>query len=100
MNLAVIKTGGKQYVVKPGQKLKIEKLEAVKGDSIELETLLKSDGDKVEVGQPILDSKVKAQVTSAGRNRKVTGIKYKPKTREATKFGHRQHYTEVEIKSI
>ena len=100
MSLAIIKTGGKQYLVRPGEKLKIEKLVAEIGDKVEFEALLKADGDKVDVGTPILDVKVSGQVIGGGRNRKVTGIKYKPKTREKTKFGHRQHFTEVEFKTV
>ncbi|PIS05149.1 MAG: 50S ribosomal protein L21 [Candidatus Buchananbacteria bacterium CG10_big_fil_rev_8_21_14_0_10_42_9] len=100
MNLAVIKTGGKQYVVTPDSKLKIEKIAGDKG--IEFETLLMADdkGDKVEIGQPSLGKKVKAKVLGQGRARKITVVKYKPKTRYKRTLGHRQHFTQVQIEKF
>ena len=100
MKIAVIKTGGKQYVVKENDKLKIEKLEVEAGEKVEFETLLVADGDKVEIGEPILSTKVEGRVVVSGRGRKIEGIKYKPKTRQSTRYGHRQHFTEVEIVNI
>ena len=100
MKIAVIKTGGKQYVVKKDDKVKIEKLNAEVGDKVEFETLLIADGDKVEVGTPVLSEKVEGKVISVGRSRKVIGVKYKPKSRQSTKFDHRQHFTEVEIAKL
>lgn len=100
MKLAVIKTGGKQYVVKENDKIKIEKLVAETGDKVEFETLLIVDGDKVDVGAPFLTNKVAGSVLAFGKAKKVTGVKYKPKTRQAKKFGHRQEYVEVEINKI
>lgn len=97
---AVIKTGGKQYLVQQGDKLKIEKLDVEVGDKVELESLLVGQGDKVELGQPNLNVKVLAKVLRKGRSRKVTGIKYKPKTRQAKSYGHRQSFIEVEIEKI
>jgi len=97
MKLAVIKTGGKQYLVKEGDKLKIEKLEAQVGDKVELEALMVADGDNLEIGTPLLEAKILATAIKQGRSRKVTGIKYKPKTRQAKRFGHKQYFTEVEI---
>jgi large subunit ribosomal protein L21 len=100
MKSAVIKTGGKQYLVEENAQIKIEKLQAETGDKIEFETYLIADGDKVEVGTPSLDRKVTGTVTGQSRTKKVTGIKYKPKTRESTKYGHRQTLTEVTIDKI
>jgi len=100
MKSAVIKTGGKQYVVKENDKIKIEKLQAEAGEKVEFETLMIADGDNVDVGTPILDQKVVGTVDGQMRTKKVTGIKYKPKTRQATKYGHRQHMTEVTINKI
>ncbi len=100
MSLAIIKTGGKQYIVKPGDSLKVEKLQAEIGETVEFDTLLKADQASVELGTPMLASKVTGQVTQVGKSAKVTGIKYKPKTRQATKFGHRQTYSQVKIQSI
>lgn len=100
MKIAVIKTGGKQYVVRENTTVKIEKLEAEVGDKVEFDALLMADGDKVDIGTPLLTTKVAGKITRAGRTRKVIGVKYKPKTRQSTKFGHRQHFTEVEISKL
>jgi len=102
MNIAVIKTGGKQYLVSPGQKLKIEKIEKAIGEEIVFnEVFLFSDGKKIEIGNPIVKTiTVKAKVLSQDRAKKVTSIKFKPKTRYKKKIGHRQPYTEVKIESI
>ncbi|OIO40524.1 50S ribosomal protein L21 [Candidatus Pacearchaeota archaeon CG1_02_31_27] len=102
MNIAVIKTGGKQYLVSPGQKLKIEKIEKAIGEEIVFnEVFLFSDGKKIEIGNPIVKTiTVKAKVLSQDRAKKVTSIKFKPKTRYKKKIGHRQPYTEIKIESI
>ncbi len=104
MNLAIIKTGGKQYKVKEGDVLKVEKVKGKAGDKVEFkEVLLISDekGTKLDLGKPVLKSKkVTAEVIEQGRARKVTVIKYKPKTRYKVKQGHRQHYTKVKIGKI
>lgn len=98
MKIAVIRTGGKQYVVKEKDKVRVEKLEAE--GKIELETLLTADGGQVEIGAPVLPIKVEAKVLRQARSRKVIGVKYKPKTRQHKKFGHRQRFTELEISKI
>ncbi|HLD28430.1 MAG TPA: 50S ribosomal protein L21 [Patescibacteria group bacterium] len=106
MKIAVIKTGGKQQVVKEKDKLKIERviskagLPVVAGDKLEFDTLLVADGDKLDIGAPLVNSKVEATVIREGRTKKVTGVKYKPKTRRATSYGHKQYFTEVEITKI
>lgn len=102
MKFAVIKTGGKQYLVRPGQKLKIEKLEAEEGANIFLgEVLLVVDGDSMVLGTPIVaGAQVEAKILKNARSRKVIVFKYKPKVRYRVKRGHRQHYTEVEITEI
>jgi len=100
MKIAVIATGGKQYVVSEGQKLKIEKLVVEPETEIKLNTLLIAEDDKTDVGTPDLGDKVTATVVRHSRHRKVTGVKYKPKTRQSTSYGHRQHFTEILIKSI
>jgi len=99
--IAIIKTGGKQYIVKPGDKLKVEKLELKEGDKFSItDVLLVEDGKKVEIGTPVLKTEVQAQVLNHGKNEKVIVYKYKPKTRESRKVGHRQPYTEIEILGI
>lgn len=102
MQLAVIKTGGKQYIVQPGQKLKIEKLPQKPGDEFVFdEVLLFSDGKKTEVGTPFLkETKVSAKVLSQGKGEKIYVLKYKPKVRYHKKTGHRQLFTEVQITGI
>jgi len=99
--LAIIKTGGKQYIVQPGDKLKVEKLEAKEGDKFTFtEVLLVEKGDKVEIGAPMLKAEVEAKIVSHGKADKVIVFKYKPKKRYSRKIGHRQPYTEVEITGI
>lgn len=105
--IAIIRTGGKQYLVKENDKLKIEKLSDIQsevalepGTKIELEVLMTADGEKVDIGTPKLTETVKASVIRQGHARTVTGVKYKRKTRQSTKFGHRQKFTEVLIEKI
>jgi len=105
MDLAVIKTGGKQYLIKAGDKVKIEKLkEKSEGDKVEFSQVLltaKKDGTQVKVGQPTVEGiKVKAKILQEGKSKKVVGYHYKPKTRNRKKFGHRQPYMEIEVEKI
>jgi len=100
---AVITTGGKQYLVHEGQKLKVEKLEQNEGDILTFEAMLVADdeGASVKVGTPIVTgSKVTAKVVAQGRADKVSIIKFKPKVRYRRNVGHRQPFTEIEIVSI
>lgn len=97
---AVIKTGGKQYVVHPGDKIKIEKLEIPEGKEVSFDALMVSDKETL-VGAPYVKGyKVKAKVLGRGKGKKIIVYKYKPKKRYHKKQGHRQMYTEVEILSI
>lgn len=100
--LAVIKTGGKQYLVSPGQKLKVEKLDAKEGGIVSFgEVLFTLDDQKTEVGNPLVKgAKVEAKVLKQGRARKVIVFKYHSKTHYRKKKGHRQPFTEVEIMKI
>ncbi|MBU0540565.1 50S ribosomal protein L21 [Patescibacteria group bacterium] len=100
--IAVISTGGKQYVVKEGEELKVEKLEAEQGAQVSFEVMLvaEEDGSKVEIGSPFLDKKVTAEVMEQGRARKVSVVKFKPKVRYKKRVGHRQAYTKVKINKI
>ncbi|KKU04557.1 MAG: 50S ribosomal protein L21 [Parcubacteria group bacterium GW2011_GWA2_45_30] len=102
LQLAVIKTGGKQYIVSPGKKLKIEKLDVPEGGKVVFDqVLLVGDGDNVEIGKPlVLNVKVEGKVLTQGRARKVIVFKYHRKTRYRKKKGHRQHFTEIEITKI
>jgi len=100
--LAVIKTGGKQYLVSPGQKIKIEKIDKKEGSEISFpEVLLLEKNKKIEIGLPFIKgAKVIGKVVSQGKRKKVIVFKYKAKKREKIKKGHRQSFTEVEITKI
>ena len=102
MPFAVIKTGGKQYVVVPGQKLMIEKLIAKEGEGVSFdEVLLYADGEEVKIGTPVVSgAKVEVEVLRQGREKKKIVFKYHSKSRYRKKKGHRQPFTEVEIKKI
>lgn len=100
--MAVIRTGGKQYLVSPKDKIKVEKLEVQEGDEITFsDVLLLEKNEKLEVGHPVIEgAKVKGKVLSQGKGKKVIVFKYKPKKRYKKKTGHRQPFTEVEIMGI
>lgn len=100
--LAVIKTGGKQYKVKVGDKIKVEKLEGKEGGKIIFdEVLFLGDEKSVKVGAPVVrGAKVEGKILETSKQKKVTGIKHKAKKRYMVKFGHRQTMTEVEITKI
>ncbi len=99
---AVIKTGGKQYVVKKGDELKIEKLPVDQGSEIEFEeVLLVANGDNITVGAPQVEgAKVKAEVLEQGKGKKIIIIKFKRRKHHDKKQGHRQLYTKVKITDI
>ena len=98
---AVIRTGGKQYLVKEGETLKVEKLEAAAGATLDLEVLFVGDEKAVKVGTPLVTgSKVSAKVLEHGRAAKVRVVKYKPKSRYRKVAGHRQPFTKLQIASI
>ena len=102
MDFSVIQTGGKQYVVKAGQPLKVEKLsgEFAKGDMVTFDkVLLTSVGGTTVVGTPFIEgATVTAAFEEQGRNKKVVVIKYKQKSRYFKKNGHKQPHTKVTIK--
>ena len=99
---AVVVTGGKQYRVMQGETLRVEKIDAEEGKSIEItDVLLMGDGDKITVGAPtIKGAKVTATVKSHGRLEKVRIIKFRRRKHHRKQMGHRQHYTEIEITGI
>jgi len=100
--LAIIKTGGKQYLVTPGKKIKIEKIDKKEGSEITFnEVLLLEKQNKIEIGIPLVKgAKVIGKVLSQGKGKKVIVFKYKAKTRYKKKAGHRQQFTEIEILKI
>ncbi len=100
--IAIIKTGGKQYKVSKGDKIKVEKLDVEKGKEVVFdEVLLISDDKKTEIGKPLVkNAKVIGKVLKQARAKKVEIVKHKAKKRYNVKKGHRQYYTEVEIMDI
>ncbi|GAB0153257.1 MULTISPECIES: 50S ribosomal protein L21 [Marinobacterium] len=99
---AVIVSGGKQYRVQEGQTLKLEKLTAEAGSSVEFDrVLLVGNGDDVKVGAPVVEgAKVAAEVVAHGRGDKVTIIKFRRRKHHMKRQGHRQWFTEVKITGI
>jgi large subunit ribosomal protein L21 len=100
--LAVIKTGGKQYIIKPGDRLRVEKIEGEVGDVVEIKEVLLVKTDKeIKIGTPLVENaKVKASIVEQGKAPKVIVFKKKPKKGYKRKKGHRQLYTTLEIKEI
>ena len=100
--IAVIKTGGKQYKVAVGDKIKGEKLEEKEGEKIDFsEVLFLGDEKNIQLGNPLVKgAKVEGKVLNTAKEKKVVGIKFKAKKRYKVKFGHRQIMSEVEITKI
>jgi large subunit ribosomal protein L21 len=100
---AIIKTGGKQYRVEKDKTYKFETLEGLgEGSSVEFtEILLHSDGEKISIGEPLLENvKVSGQVVENGRNKKINVLKFKRRKNYMRRYGHRQNYTAVQITQI
>jgi len=99
---AIVKTGGKQYKVREGDTLQVEKLAGEVGNEISFDdVLMYSDGETVTVGQPKLDNvTVSGHIVEQGKNKKIIVFKYKRRKRYRRKQGHRQQYTAVRIDSI
>jgi large subunit ribosomal protein L21 len=99
---AVVKTGGKQYRVSPGDSVEVEKLPYEVGQQIELDqVLLVTNGNGAKIGRPLVEgAKVKATVTRQVKGRKVIVYKYRPSKRYRRKQGHRQNYTRLRIDEI
>jgi large subunit ribosomal protein L21 len=100
--LAIIRTGGKQYKVKEGDKISVEKLPGEPGEKIVFsEVLFLGDETSVKVGTPLVEkASVEAKIIETAKGKKVVGMKFKPKKRYKVKFGHRQIHTKVEITKI
>jgi large subunit ribosomal protein L21 len=100
---AVIKTGGKQYLVQEGDRIEIEKIKKDVGQEIVFDQvlLLEKKSGEVKIGQPLVgEAKVIGKVLNQKKGKKIVVLKYKPKRRYRVKRGHRQEYTEVEIVKI
>ncbi|HDH31548.1 MAG TPA: 50S ribosomal protein L21 [Candidatus Wolfebacteria bacterium] len=102
MKFAIIQTGGKQYKVASGQKIKVEKLDVEENENFVFDkVLLMVDGDNVKIGTPYIEgAKVEAKIVKQGRDKKKIVFRYHSKTRYMKKKGHRQHFTEVEALSL
>ncbi|MBI4779637.1 50S ribosomal protein L21 [Candidatus Falkowbacteria bacterium] len=100
MKIAVIKTGGKQYKASVGQNLKIEKIDAEVGAVLKFQTMLVAEEENVQLGKPLLGELVEGKILEQGKNKKVSVVKFKNKTRYKRNVGHRQPYTKVEITKI
>lgn len=99
---AIIETGGKQYLVNQGDKIRIEKLTLKAGESVKFDKVLFVSDDKdFQVGKPYLAGiTVEGKILKQGKAKKIHVLKYKAKARYRRKIGHRQQYTEVEITKI
>lgn len=102
--IAVIETGGKQYLVKEGDVLKIEKLEVEAGKEVIFDKVLllaEEDGSSLKVGNPYIEgAQIVANVEAHGRTKKIRVTKYKRKVRYKRVIGHRQHQTKVSVKAV
>ncbi len=96
---AVIATGGKQYRVTEGQRLDVERLSS-NDTEVELTPVLLVDDDTVVTGPDLASSTVKAKVVGEAKGPKITGFKYKNKSNQRRRWGHRQHYATIEITAI
>lgn len=99
---AIIRTGGKQYQVAGGDKLRVEKLEGNVGDTVEIDdVLMVVDGENITIGRPVVEkAKVIAKIAEQGRDKKVIVFKKKRRKGYKLKKGHKQHYTGLEIEQI
>ena len=99
---AIVRTGGKQYRVKPGDTIRVELLVGDTGDTIELTDVLKVSRDgQVTLGSPTVPgAKVVTEIEGNGKGKKIVVFKYKAKTRYRRKRGHRQRYTDLNITGI
>ena len=99
---AVFKTGGKQYRAATGDVIKVEKIEAEKGSTVELDqVLMVGEGDDAKIGAPFLEgTKVTAKVVDHGRREKIKVIKFKRRKNHRKQMGHRQYFTQIEITGI
>ena len=99
---AVIKSGGKQYKVREGDTIRVEKINAEEGGEISLDdVLMVADGENISVGTPVVDgASVAATVASHGRGAKIKVVKFRRRKHHRKQMGHRQAYTELKITGI
>ena len=97
---AIFENGSKQYRVSEGDTVKLEKLNANVGDTVEFPVVLVADEKGIQVGAEVENTKVTATVVCQGKAKKIIVFKYKAKKNERKKQGHRQPFTEVKVVSI
>ena len=97
---AIFENGSKQYKVSVGDLLKVEKLNAEIGSTVQFPVILTADEKGIQVGKEVEKVKVSCEVVSQGKDKKIIVFKYKPKKNERKKQGHRQPYTEVKVTAI
>ena len=99
---AIVNTGGKQYKIRQGDVLRVEKIPGEVGSPVSFDKVLMfSDGENVNIGRPVLDNvAVKGHIVDQGKGKKIIVFKYKKRKRYRRKLGHRQQYTEIKIDSI
>lgn len=104
MTIAVIQTGGKQYIVKVGDTIQVEKLAQAEGETVQFShvvLLAEEDGNKLNVGQPIINgATVSGKILRQFRGKKIRIGKFKSKVRYRRTRGHRQHYSAVQVTDI
>ena len=99
---AVIKSGGKQHRVEPGEVLRLEKLDVAEGETVNFDQVMMcGEGENIQIGTPFVDGvAVTAEVVSHGRGDKITIIKMRRRKHYRRQAGHRQYFTEVKIREI
>jgi large subunit ribosomal protein L21 len=98
---AVIRTGGKQYRVSEGERLRVEKLDGQVGESLQFDQVLMLGGEKVQIGTPLVSgAQVTAQIIAQDRAKKIIVYKYRRRKNYRRKAGHRQPYTELKVTAI
>jgi large subunit ribosomal protein L21 len=98
---AVIKTGGKQYKVATGDKLRVEKLPGSVGDAVTFEQVLLVGGESLKLGKPLVTgAKVEAKIVGQGLGRKLVVFKFRRRKNYRRKNGHRQPFTALEITNV
>ena len=97
---AIFENGSKQYKVSEGDLLKVEKLNANVGDTVQFPVILTADDKGIQVGEEVKNVKVTCEVVSQGKEKKIIVFKYKAKKNERKKQGHRQPFTQVKVTAI
>ncbi|MFZ5391545.1 MAG: 50S ribosomal protein L21 [Patescibacteria group bacterium] len=101
--IAVVRTGGKQYLIHEGDDLRIEKIKQESGQELALADVLliaEEDGSQITLGQPNVKSDIKAKILKQGRAKKIRVVHYKAKVRHHKVYGHRQPFTEIKVGKI